>query len=118
MDLKDNVIWQIGAFAITATVSAIFIVSFLQEGVTIGRVSWWGEDYSGLLGTILFNYGLVLAMPALLSAKKPSVDTKTMVSGSVVLTTALYVAVGLLGAMCLPHVNINVSAYDEYMTES
>lgn len=108
MDLKDNTKWQIFAFLVTVTVSTQFVISFLQHGLDVDNVSWWGEDYSGLLGAILFNYGLVLAMPALLSAKKSSVDTKTMVQGSVVMTTILYVLVGLLGAMAIPNVNINM----------
>jgi hypothetical protein len=85
-----------------------FIVSFLQHGITVHRVSWWGHDYSGMLGVIVFNYGLVLAMPALLSQKKPNVSTTRLVNSSVVVTTLLYVLVGALGGMSMSNVNINM----------
>jgi hypothetical protein len=109
LDLKENASWQIFAFFVTGNVSVLFIVSFILHGLTMENLTWWGHSYSGLLGAILFNYSLVLAMPALLSSKKPSVDTTTVVGSSVVVTTVLYFLVGMLGAMSMSSVNINVS---------
>jgi hypothetical protein len=106
--LQENTSWQIFGFFVTVSVSMQFIVSFLQHGIAVHRVSWWGHDYSGMLGVIVFNYGLVLAMPALLSQKKPNVSTTRLVYSSVVLTTILYVLVGALGGMAMPNVNINM----------
>lgn len=105
---QENTSWQIFGFFVTVTVSVQFIVSFLQHGISVHRVSWWGHDYSGMLGVIVFNYGLVLAMPALLSQKKPNVSTTRLVYSSVVVTTIMYVLVGALGGMALSNVNINM----------
>ena len=105
---QENTTWQIFGFLITVTVSIHFIASFLHHGIVLHRVSWWGHDYSGMLGVIVFNYGLVLAMPALLSQKKTNVNTTRLVYSSVVVTTLLYVLVGALGGMALSNVNINM----------
>ena len=106
--MQENTNWQIFGLLVTLTVSLQFIVSFLQYGISVHRVSVWGHDYSGMLGVILFNYSLVLAMPAVLAEKKPNVKTTSVVTLSVVVTTFLYVTVGALGAMCMSKVNINM----------
>jgi amino acid permease len=74
------------------------------------HVSLWGESWDSMLGVILFNFALVMAIPAWLSEKKPSVSVSKVVYGSTILSTVLYILVGLLGAMAIPNINANALA--------
>ena len=84
-----------------------FIISFVQDGLSMNNVSLWGETWDSMLGVILFNFTLVMAIPAWLSQKKPSVGVSKIVYGSTILSTILYIMVGLLGAMAIPNINAN-----------
>jgi hypothetical protein len=67
----------------------------------------WGESWANMLGVILFNFGLVMAVPSWLAEKKEGVSVGKVVYGSTTVAVFLYVAVGLLGALSIPNVNAN-----------
>lgn len=60
------------------------------------------------MGVILFNFSLVMAIPAWLNEKKETVSVEKVVYGSTAISTALYIAVGILGAFAIPNVNVNL----------
>lgn len=92
------------------TISVQFVVCFLQYGLTFHNVSLWGETWDSMLGVILFNFGLVMAIPAWLAEKKETVSVGKVVYGSTALSVLLYIGVGLLGALAIPNVNANMLA--------
>jgi hypothetical protein len=109
MDLKENTSWQIFGFATLLVTSAYFCFCFTtQANLSLHHVSLWGHQWSGMVGVILFNFSLVLAVPAWLHSKKNNVSVNTVVQGSTVLSTLLYIFVGGLGALAIPHVNVNM----------
>lgn len=79
----------------------------MMDGLNFGNVSLWGETWSSMLGVILFNFGLVMAIPSWLAEKKESVSVSKVVYGSTAVSLVLYVAVGLMGALAIPNVNAN-----------
>lgn len=107
MDLKENTAWQILGFTVLLTISTQFVICFLIDGLNFGNVSLWGETWSSMLGVILFNFGLVMAIPSWLAEKKETVSVSRVVYGSTAVSLVLYVAVGLLGALSIPNVNVN-----------
>lgn len=78
--------------------------------MTFHNVSLWGETWDSMLGVILFNFGLVMAIPAWLAEKKETVSVGKVVYGSTALSVLLYIGVGLLGALAIPNVNANMLA--------
>jgi hypothetical protein len=70
----------------------------------------WGREYRDLLGVIMFNFALVLALPAWLHSKKRHVSVPAVVYGSTGISTLLYVAVGTVVAASIPHANENMLA--------
>ena len=48
-----------------------------MNGIDITNVSLWGDDWSNLFGVCLFNFAVVVAIPAWLYEKKPSVNVST-----------------------------------------
>lgn len=108
LDLKENAAWQILGFIVLLLASFQFCVVFLFHGLDFSNVSLWGEDWSGLFGVILFNFALVIAVPAWLYEKEASVDVPTVVNGSSALTLVLYILVGALGALSMPNVSDNM----------
>lgn len=108
MDLKENVAWQILSFLILIATSAQFIVEFCWNGIHFESITWWGTDWSDLFGVILFNFSLVLLIPAWLYEREPHVDVPQTIYASNAIAAALYIVVGLLGACGMPHVSENM----------
>lgn len=108
LDLKENAAWQILGFIVLILASVQFCVIFLSHGLDFSNISLWGESWSGLFGVILFNFALVIAVPAWLYEKEESVDVPTVVQGSSALTLVLYILVGALGALSMPNVSDNM----------
>ena len=108
MDLKENAAWQIVGFIVLILASIQFSIAFVHRGLDFSGVSWWGESWSGLFGVVLFNFALVIAVPAWLYEKEASVDVPTVIQGSSLLTLILYILVGALGTMSMPNVSENM----------
>lgn len=108
MDLKENSWWQIVAFFILLVTSLQFVIQFVSSGLEPERLSWWGQDWSDLLGVVLFNFALVIVVPAWLYEREPHVDIPTVVYGSSVLSAMLYIAIGVLGCLSMPNVSDNM----------
>jgi hypothetical protein len=108
MDLKENAFWQIAGFGVLILASIQFCFSFAMNGLSFENVSLWGESWSGLFGVILFNFALVIAVPAWLYEKSTHVDVPTVIHGSSALTLVLYILVGGLGTLSMPNVSENM----------
>lgn len=108
MDLKENAAWQLLGFGILLASSIYFCTQFMTFHISLAHASWWGSRHSDMLGVILFNFSLPLAIPAWLHEKKRNVGAGTVIVHSTVLSTALYIAVGVLGGLSLAHVNVNM----------
>jgi hypothetical protein len=115
MDLKENSIGQIVGFMIMCSVVLIFATSVVQYDLKWKHVPLWGDPdvtasaaWGTMLGVVLFNYALVLAIPAWLHEKKPSVSVPQVVFGSTIFATVMYLGVGMLGALAIPNVNDNM----------
>jgi len=108
MDLKENAAWQVLGFVVLLVCSVIFVIIFMLEGLNTDYISLWGTSWGTLFGVILFNYALVIAVPAWLYEKEPTVDVPKVVNGSAILSTILYVLIGALGAMTMPHASQNM----------
>lgn len=108
-DLKENSNWQIFGFGVLVTLSMFFCYSFWDSGeIALNHVSMMGHEWSNMLGVILFNFALVLAIPAWLHEKKENVSVVSTVLYSTTIATALYIGVGALGALAISHVNVNL----------
>jgi hypothetical protein len=101
---------QVVGFVVLLVTSVGFIILFFREGVdfTDGDVSLWGKEWGSLFGVILFNFALVIAVPAWLYEKEPEVDVPTVVHGSSMLSALLYIVIGILGATSMPFVSQNM----------
>lgn len=108
MDLKENAFWQIAGFVVLILASIQFCIVFAKIGLDFSNVTMWGESWSGLFGVILFNFALVIAIPAWLYEKEPHVDVATVIHGSSALTLVLYILVGGLGTLSMPNVSENM----------
>jgi hypothetical protein len=108
MDLKENTGWQILGFVILITSSIYFCFEFTTFNLSLTHATLWGHEYGDMLGVILFNFSLVLAVPAWLHEKKENVSVNKVVVGSTVIATSLYIFVGVLGACSISHVNVNM----------
>jgi hypothetical protein len=105
---QENTSWQIFGLFVLMTIGTQFVICFIQDGLDWSNVSMWGETWDGMLGVILFNFGLVMAIPAWLAEKKPHIGVGKVVYGSTAISLVLYVVVGLLGALAIPKVNSNM----------
>mmetsp|Transcript_22583 Transcript_22583/g.37355 ORF Transcript_22583/g.37355 Transcript_22583/m.37355 type:complete len:84 (+) Transcript_22583:861-1112(+) len=74
MDLKENSAFQIFGFFVLLFNSLQFVISFCMYGLKFKHVPVWGNNYGRMLGIIIFNYSLVVAIPAWLHEKKANVS--------------------------------------------
>ncbi len=105
---KENATWQIIGFLVLLVASVIFVILFLMEGVHLGNISLWGDSWDTLFGVVLFNFALVIAVPCWLYEKEEHIDVPTIIHGSSILSAVLYLLIGGLGAMTIPHVSPNM----------
>lgn len=70
LNLQENAVWQIIEFIVLIATSITFSVLFVSNGIEWeGRLSWWGDNWDSLIGVILFNFALVISIPAWLYEK-------------------------------------------------
>jgi hypothetical protein len=109
MDLKENAAGQIFGFLVLLVTSTQFVVQFAMSGnMDWERAELWGHDWDDLLGVVLFNFALVIAIPAWLYEREPHVDVPTVINGSSVLAVILYISLGLVCHLAVPHVSSNM----------
>ena len=108
MDLKDNAWWQVGGFAVLLVTSLQFVIQFCQTGFNYSNTSWWGSNWDDLFGVVVFNFALVIVIPAWLYEREPHVHVPHVIHSSSILSTVLYMAIGLLGCLAIPNVSDNM----------
>eukprot|EP00536_Pseudo-nitzschia_multiseries_P007076 jgi/Psemu1/194662/e_gw1.160.110.1 len=108
MDLKENAAMQVIGFLVLLVTSSGFVLLFLSEGLDLENVSLWGTEWGSLFGVVLFNFALVIAIPAWLYEKEPGVDVPVVIHSSSLLTSILYMSIGVLGAITMPHASQNM----------
>jgi hypothetical protein len=109
MDLKENSIAQVVGFIVLLLTSIQFVIQFsLSETLSLDNASWWGSSWRDLFGVVLFNFALVIVVPAWLYEREPHVDVATVIHGSSALSLTLYVLIGILGDLAMPHVSENM----------
>jgi len=108
MDLKENTFMQVIGFLVLVASSLVFVVLFLSQGIDRSNISLWGTEWGSLFGVVLFNFALVIVIPAWLYEKEPHVDVPAVVHTSSLLTSILYMSIGILGAISMPHASQNM----------
>lgn len=121
LNLKENVAWQIFCFIVTLGTILQFTIYFFSFDHDIRNLSMWGESWYTLFGIILFDFTLVTAIPAWLYEKSPDVSASKVIITSTVATSLVYIILGSLGALAMPHVSQNMlssmiaGSYGSYM---
>lgn len=113
MDLKENSYLQVVGFIILLITSVHFSYCFATfPDKSISNLTLWGEDWTDLFGVVLFNFALVVAIPAWLYEREPHVDIPTVIHLSSVITVTIYVSIGILGCMAMPVSNTMLTLND------
>jgi len=109
MDLKENSFGQIIGFLILLVTSLQFVIQFaLSDTFSVHNASWWGYDWDDLVGVVMFNFALVIAIPAWLYEREPHVNIATVIQSSTIMSLFLYIGIGILGNMAIPHASDNM----------
>jgi len=108
MDLQENSHFQIWGFVVLVVTTIQLTMQFAWAGLYINNLSLWGKSWDTLFGVVLFNFALVIAIPAWLYERHPSVDVPTIVHGSSLLSAFLYIVMGVFGALSIANVSDNI----------
>jgi hypothetical protein len=109
MDLKENSFAQVVGFVILILTSVQFVVEFsLSDALSFNNASWWGTSWQDLFGVVVFNFALVIVVPAWLYERDPHVQVPTVIHGSSILSLLLYLLIGILGDLAMPHASENM----------
>jgi hypothetical protein len=107
LSLDNNIVFQMAGMALILVCEVVWLANLAALGLSADSLTvlspqassdGWLAAYSGILPTVLFNYGFVAAIPSWLNEKGPAVKTSTTIVISVVLATVLYLALGIVGA--------------------
>jgi len=107
-NLKENTLFQIIGFLVLIAISIQFVISFFVHGIDFSNVTLWGTDWADMFGVVLFNFAVVIAVPAWLYERKPEVSVESAINNSSLIGFVLYMFVGGLGALTMPDVADNM----------
>ena len=106
LPLDSNIVFQIGGVAAIIVCELIWLANFAVLGLSAANLpvtappaaGGWLAAYSNVLPTVLYNFGFVAAIPSWLNEKGPGVSATSSIVASVLISTALYLALGFVGA--------------------
>lgn len=108
-NLDDNIKFQVISFFVLVILALEFILEMcFNHGIHFSRVPWFGDDYSSVLGTIMFNFAYCPTIPSWLNEKRPEVHVGNVLWSSAFTSTVMYILVGMLSAMSFRHAEGNV----------
>jgi len=99
-NLDDNIIVQKIAFSLFMFISVEWICFFFYRGLDFSKVPMFGKDQTQVLGTIVFNYAYVVSVPSWVNEKKEEVSINKSLWGASILSTLLFVIIGIMGSTC------------------
>ncbi|KAI9254619.1 hypothetical protein BDA99DRAFT_552625 [Phascolomyces articulosus] len=97
--LVENIYVQMISFIVLCGVIIQWIVAFCQEGLETSRLPVSGPDSSLVLGIVIFNYSYITTIPTLVNDLKPTVSIHNTLTISVIISTIMYILLGVFGAM-------------------
>src|SRR6266542_6027377 len=99
MDLVENIKVQIMSLMTLTFIFVTWLVTFGIHGLDTGLVPMIGYDKSQVIGTVLFNYAFIITIPSWVNDVNPSVPIRKAVWYSVIMTTTVYLLIGIMGGM-------------------
>ncbi|KAI9254620.1 hypothetical protein BDA99DRAFT_562712 [Phascolomyces articulosus] len=101
-ELVDTVAVLIISFFVLVAVSIQWIVAFCQEGLKTELIPTVGSSAQLVLGIIIFNFSYVTNIPTWVHSLKPGVSIHKCLAYALSINTAIYLALGILGAFAFP----------------
>ncbi|CAI2190965.1 16310_t:CDS:2 [Funneliformis geosporum] len=124
LDLVDNIIVQIASFGALIFIIITWIVTFILTGLTKDYIPLVSNDQSQVVGTVLFNYAFITTVPSWVNELRPDVCIKKSIWYSVIISTASYIVLGILGGMAYQMglasniiAEINASSHRNFVTD-
>eukprot|EP00928_Gymnodinium_smaydae_P034131 TRINITY_DN24266_c0_g2_i1.p1 TRINITY_DN24266_c0_g2~~TRINITY_DN24266_c0_g2_i1.p1 ORF type:complete len:522 (-),score=50.34 TRINITY_DN24266_c0_g2_i1:218-1783(-) len=109
LNLDDNIKFQIVSFFVLTFLCVEFLCEMVfVQGQDASLLPMMGTSYSSMLGTIIFNFAYSPTLPSWINEKKPKVRTSATLWSSALFSTAMYVLMGVAGAMAYPHAETNL----------
>src|SRR5436190_18501754 len=99
MDLVENIKAQIISLMMLTFILVTWLVTFGIHGLDTRLVPMIGYDKSQVIGTVLFNYAFIITIPSWINDVNPSVPIRKAVWYSVIMSTVVYLLLGIMGGM-------------------
>ncbi|KAI9496786.1 hypothetical protein BDB00DRAFT_952354 [Zychaea mexicana] len=97
--LVENIYVQMISFIVLCGVLIQWIVAFCQVGLDTSLLPASGPDSSTVLGIVIFNYAYITTIPTMVNDLRPDVSIHKSLWISVVISTIMYILLGVFGAM-------------------
>lgn len=108
MNLDDNIKLQILSFIMLIVLTVEFCIHYVTHGLHFNTVPLIGDDFTSVIGTVIFNLAFVVTIPSWVNEKKPKVSVNRSIWYSTIASVIGYIVVGLLGAWCYPQAPDNI----------
>lgn len=108
-NLDDNIKFQIVSFWVLLILSMEFCADMVyHNGIHFDHISMFGNDYTPVLGTIMFNFAYCPTIPSWLNEKKAEVNAGKVLWTSAATATVLYLVTGILTAVSFTKASDNI----------
>lgn len=90
---------QKGAFISVAAIFIIWIALFVGQGLDATRVPVIGDNFTQVLGVIVFNFAAITSVPSWVNEKKESVSIERSFMLAFPVAVGMFVVLGLMGGL-------------------
>jgi len=109
-NLEENIVIQMASCVGFCLLVLEFVISFVMKGIDFNNAEWIGDDFSSLIGVVLFNYGFIVAVPAWLAEKKRGVNVNNVIWAASSYSTILYALFAVFGCLAFRSLSSDVLA--------
>ena len=102
VNLDDNIFVQKGAVVAVLSILLAWTALFAQQGLDMTRVPAVGNNFTSVLGVIVFNFAAITSIPSWVNEKKESVSIERSFALAMPLAGCMFVLLGLVGGMAFP----------------
>eukprot|EP00656_Telonema_subtile_P058231 TRINITY_DN9803_c0_g2_i1.p1 TRINITY_DN9803_c0_g2~~TRINITY_DN9803_c0_g2_i1.p1 ORF type:complete len:359 (+),score=63.87 TRINITY_DN9803_c0_g2_i1:666-1742(+) len=113
LDLSSNMLPQFISAGLLLFAASTFFWHFASrtyDPLVPGRLPAIGNNMSGVLGVVIFNYSFITAVPCVLNSADSAVRMKRVVAAGVGTMCFLYITMGILGSMAFDMPDADVMA--------
>ena len=101
-NLDESAAFQLLSWIVMVASLLEFTVQFFLNGMDPSLTATVGSDFTNLVGLVIFGFAYVVTVPSWCNEKRDTVSVNRVIWSSTLVSSLLFIAIGLLGAWAYP----------------